>query len=893
MMGRLQSALRRLLGLVNRSQRDADLSEELNSHLEAHIADNLRAGMTPDEATRRARAAFGGFAQTADGCRDQHTVPFLEKTMQDLRYAVRMLVKTPGFSLVAIVTLALGIGANTAIFSLISAVLLRPLPFPDADRLMLVWDDVSAQTNGRFSTSEPTPADYATWKDQSRSFTDMAALMPASYNLTGSGEPLKLNGIRTTANLFAVLGMQPLVGRTLTPADDRPDANAVVVLDERIWRSAFGSDPGVVDRTILLNGLPHTIVGVVPPDFPFPVKDTALWVPARFTPQELAVRTSYVLDVVARLKPAVDPRAAQVEMTAIAARISQQFPGNRGVGVTITPLHEHLTRGAKPAMTMLIGAVVLVLLIACVNVANLLLARAATREKELAVRKALGAANTRVVRQLLTESAVLAAVGAVLGIALSTLTFRYLERLIPASLPFGTEPALNVPVLLFSAVVTSLVVLVFGAGPAIVASRVPLDTALKSGAARGTSMSGSRRVHHALVVAEISLTIVLLVAAGLLLRSYANVLAVPPGFQTSRLLIAETVLSPSKYGEVAARSAFYGRVLDRVRALPGVTAAGYVNYPPLTFKGGRGYFSIEGEPPPQPEDVVRHLAIDRSISPGYLQTLGVPLVQGRYLDERDADGAPVAVIVNQKYAAAYWPNQSPIGRRIVFGVPNSSAPTPWLTVVGVVGNVRQIGLDTPTEPEVYFSANQLAFNAPFLWPQNLVVRTAGDPLTLAAAVRHAVSEVDPNQPLSNMRTMDQVFAADVLDRNTQMTLVTVFAVLALVMASVGLYGVLSYTVTRRLPEIGVRMALGARRATVVLEIVRGALRLAAVGIVLGAVSAFAATRLLISSLFGVNRTDPATFAVMSLLVLAMSLAASVVPAFRGAGVDPSVTLRAE
>jgi putative ABC transport system permease protein len=884
----LRAWLVRVRAMVDRRHHH-DFSAELDAHLQSHIDDQVRAGRTPAEARRAAIVTLGGLVPVTEAYRDRQRVPFVEKTMQDLRYAVRMLVKAPGFSLVAIVTLALGIGANTAIFSLVSAVLLRPLPFPQPDRLVFVWDDVSAQTNGRFSLTEPTPADYAAWKAQSRSFTDMAAMTQATYNLTGSAEPHKIEGIRTTANLFGVLGMQPLVGRTLTPADDRPDANAVVVLDARVWRSVFGGDAGVVGRTVLLNGLPHVVVGVVPSDFQFPVANAGLWVPARFTPQELAVRTSYVMYVVARLKPAVDLRTAQVEMTTISQRLAQEFTFNKGVTAAVTPMHDHLTRPARPAMAILFGAVVLVLLIACVNVANLLLARAATRQRELALRKALGAANSRVVRQLLTESALLASVGAATGIALSTLTFRYLARLVPGSLPSGTEPALSLPVLLFSAALASLVVLAFGAGPAIVASRVSLDAVLKAGASRMTGAAGTLRVRNALVVAEISLTIVLLVAAGLLLRSYANVLAVPPGFEPSHLLIAETVLSPSKYGTLAGRSAFYNGVLDRVRALPTVTAAGYVNYPPMTIKGGRSGYAIEGEPPLRPEDIVGHMALNRSITSGYLQTLGVPLVRGRHLDARDRDGAPLTVVVNQQYATVHWPHQDPIGRRIRIPLPD----VPWFTVVGVVANVRQIGLAAPVEPEVYFPADQVGVNIPFMWPQHLVVRTTGDPLALAPAIRRAVSDVDPDEPVSNIRSMEQLFASDVLDRNTQMTLVAVFAALALVMASVGLYGVLSYTVTRRLPEIGVRMALGAQRATVVAEIVRGALLLAAVGVVLGTAGAFAATRLLTSSLFSVSRADPMTFAVTGALVLVMSLAASAVPAFRGAGVDPSLTLRAD
>jgi predicted permease len=885
----IRSCLVRLFGLFERGRRDRDFTDELNGHLGAHVDDNIRTGMKPAEARRHAMLALGGLAQVSEIHRDRRTLPFVEKTMQDIRYALRMLVKTPGFSLVAIVTLALGIGANTGIFSLVSAVLLRPLPFPDSDRLVFVWDDVSVQTSGRYSITEPTPADYVAWKEQSRSFADMAAMTADTYNLTGIAQPQKLEGIRTTSNLFNVLGMKPLVGRALTPADDRPDANAVVVLDARIWRSLFGGDPGVVGRTILLNDLPHTVVGVVPPDFQFPVRNTGLWVPGRFTEQELSLRTSYVMHVVARLKPSVDLRTAQAEMTTIAQRLAQQFTSNKGVTAFVTPLHDHLTRPARPAMAMLFGAVGLVLLIACVNVANLLLARAAVRQKELALRKALGAANGRVVRQLLTESALLAAVGAAIGVTLSTLTFRYLARLVPGGLPSGTEPVLNVPVLLFSTAVTSLVVLAFGAGPAIAASRVSLDAVLRAGASRMTGGAGTERVRHALVVAEISLTIVLLVAAGLLLRSYANVLAVPPGFDPSHLLIAETVLSPSKYGNVAARSAFYGGVLDRVRALPTVTGTGYVNVAPVTSKGGRSAYVHEGEPPLRPDDIVRHLALNRSISPGYLQTLGVPLVRGRYLDERDRDGAPLTVVVNEQFAATHWPKQDALGRRIRLPAPNAW----WFTVVGVVANVRQTGLDRPLEPEAYFSADQLAVNNTFMWPQHLVVRSTGDPLALAAAVRRAVWEVDRDEPVANVRSMEQVFAADVLDRSTQMTLVAVFAGLAFVMASVGLYGVLSYTVTRRIPEIGVRMALGAQRTTVVMEIVRSALLLSVSGIVLGAAGAFGATRLLTSSLFSVSRTDPATFAATGVLVLLMSLVASAVPAFRGAGVDPSVTLRAD
>jgi putative ABC transport system permease protein len=813
---------------------------------------------------------------------------WLERLAQDIRYAARTLRQSPGFSLVAITMLALGIGANTAIFSLVSAVLLRPLPFPEPDRLMLLWDDFSSR--GGPPRIETTPADYVAWKEQSRSFVDTAAFVTSTYNLTGTQDPDKLLGVRTTANLFGVLGMQPLSGRTLAPSDEQPDASPVVVLNERVWRSRFGADPSLIGRPINLNGIAYTVVGVVPADFQFPGKNVALWVPARFTAKELAERSSYYFYVLARLRPGVALPQAQAEMTTIAQRLALEYPRSNGnVGATVTPLHQHLTRDARPAMLILLGAVGLVLLIACANVANLLLARGAGRRKELALRKALGAAQGRVLQQLLTESGVLAAAGVVLGVTFSTVTFAYLTRLVPNGLPQGTGPGLDMRVLLFTAGVAVLMALGFGAGPAFAAARVGVGAALKTGTGHGTATSGSRRLRSALVVAEMTLTVVLLVAAGLLLRSYAKALAVDPGFQPQNLLIAETVLPPSKYATLESRSAFYARVLERVSSLPGVLSAGYVNYPPLVFKGGRAYITIEGRPTPPREEFIRYIVSDRVVSAGYLSVLGVPLVRGRHFDERDGPSAPLAVIINQKMVRMHWPSEDPIGRRIKIG----AGDNPWFTIVGVVGDMRQMGLDAPAEPEMYLSLTQSGVSAPFFWPQHLVVRTQGDPLALSTVVRRAVLDVDPDEPVSNVRSMDQVFDAELLNRNTQMTLIGAFAVLALLMAAVGLYGVLSYTVAQRTPEIGLRMALGAQRSTVTLEIVRGALVLAALGLALGLAGAFALTRLLTSWLFSVSPADPATFAATALLVAIVSLLASYVPARRAASVDPLSVLRAE
>jgi len=896
MSGHIRELCERFLSLFRHHKLDSDLSEELATHVEMAVEDNIRAGMNPEEARRQAMIRLGGVEASKELHRDARGLPLIESFAQDIHYAFRTLRHSFGFTMVTVVILALSIGANSAIFSLVSAVLLRPLPFPEPDRLVLLWDDFSARGGfvapGVVERAEGTLADYVAWKERSRSFADMAAFTTNTYTLTGSGEPEKLEGIRTTANLFEVLGMQPLLGRTLVPSDEGPDAIPVVVINERLWHTRFGGDPGLVGRTIRLNGLAHTVAGVVPADFQFPNKNAVLWVPARFTSEELAQRTNYIFDVLARLKPDITLGQARAEMVTIARQLQREYPSNQGISATVTQLHEHLTHYVKPAMSILLGAVGLVLLIASANLANLLLARCSSRRKELAVRQALGAGRGRLIRQLLTESAVLSIFGAIGGLALASVTFRYLGRLVPNGLPQGASPHLDVRVILFSITVTALMVLGFGAGPALAAARLDLDAALKAGTNRGTTASGGQRVRNGLVVAEVTLTVVLLVAAGLLLRSYAKVLAADPGFNPRQLLIAETVLPPSKYGTAESRSTFYRRVLDRVLALPGVSAAAYVNYPPLMFKGGRMFFRIEGRPMPRPEDSNRYIASDRVVSPGYFSALGVPLRRGRYFDERDGVGAPSAIIINEKMAAMHWPGEDPVGRR--FGFPTGvSDSTPWFTIVGVVADMRQMDLDRPAEPEMYFSMDQVVLNFPFLWPQHLVVRTKGDPLALSASVRRAVWDVDPDEPVSSIRSMDQIFDAELLNRNTQMTLFGAFAALALVLASVGLYGVLSYTVAQRTSEIGVRMALGAQRVNVVGEVLRKGLLLAVLGVLLGLGGAFALTRLLTSFLFSVQPTDPETFAAVSGLLLLVATAASFVPALRAANVDPVSALRSE
>lgn len=892
MRGRVRELAQRVLSLFRGRRLDEDLAEELAAHLDMAVAEDVRAGMSPQEARRRALVRLGGVERTRALHREARGLPLFETLVQDARHALRALRRSPSFAAVAVGILALGIGGNAAIFSLVSAVLLRPLPLRDPDRLVVLWAELSvAGAPGGPIRVEPAPGDYTEWKARSRSFAGLAALERRVYNLTGEGEPEKLVGLRVTGNLFELLGLRPLAGRTLLPRDEGPDSGPVAVVAESLWRRRFGADPGLVGRSITLGGLPHTVVGVVPGHFRFPDQEGTVWVPASFTPAELASRGAHWY-VVGRLAAGISPRQADAEMKAIAQRLARERPDtNAGVGATVTGLHAQLARDVRPALLILLGAVATVLLIACANVANLLLARGAARQKEFALRRALGAGRGRIVRQVLTESLVLAALGVGVGMALCAASFDHLAALIPGTFPEGTGPRLDWRVLGFTAGTALVTVVLSAAAPAVVASRHGLVEALKQGPGRGAVSVAGGRLRPALVVGEISLTVVLLAGAGLLMRSYVRALDVDPGFDPRNLVVAETVLAPARYGERPSRTAFYHEVLERVNALPGVVAAGYVNYPPLTLKEGRGLLAIEGQPPPPPEQRARHVVSWRVVSPRYLAALGVPLIRGRHLDERDGPDAPPAVVVNAAMSRLHWPDGDPIGRRLKLG--RAGGSNPWCTVVGVVGDVRQMGLDVPAEPEVYFSLDQPTGASPFFWPQHLVVRTQGDPLGLASALRRVVWEVDPDQPVSNLRRMSDIFDGELSHRSTQAALVGAFAALALALAAVGLYGVLSYDVARRTSEIGVRMALGAQRADVVGSVVGRALLLAAAGISLGVAGALALSRALASLLFGVGPADPVTFVAVPAAVLAVALLAAYVPARRAASIDPILALRAE
>jgi predicted permease len=796
---------------------------------------------------------------------------------RDVRYSARALARTPAFTIVAVAVLALGIGATSAIFSLASAVWLKPLPFADAERIVTLWIDLSG------ARVQVAPGHYDDWR-RAQSFESMTAIEAGSFNLTSDGgEPERLSGVRTTPNLFETIGLQPILGRPFGPDDA---SNNGVVVSEGFWLRRLGGDPAAVGRTITLDGSPHTIVGVVPRDFRFPEGENEVIIPTQFAPDVLARRGPYSWHIVAKLKADVPLAAAKAEMRAIAATLAAESPQtNRGAIANVAPLREVLAGAVRPTLLALLGAVALVLLIACANVANLMLARATGRQKELAIRKALGAARGRVLRQLLAESVVLAGAGVVVGLILAAACLGYLARLLPGTLPASVGLSLDPRVLVLTIATAFATVLLFGAGPALAAARCDFSAAFDR--AVGTRGTATRRLRTALVAGEIALTVVLLAGAGLLVRSYQAVLAVDPGFAAEGVLVAETVLAPTRYPDAPARDAFYQRVLERVRALPGVERAGYTSYAPLLLEGGGALVLVEGRPRPEPSEIVRNLALNRAASAGYFETLDVPLASGRFFDERDTRDAPRTVIINETMARTHWPDEDPLGRRFSLG----SADGGPMTVVGVVADVRETGLDVPSSPAVYLPIEQA--RSPFMWPRQLVVHTGGDPLALAPAVRGAIWAVAPDQPVSTLRAMSEVLDAELANRDTQLALIGSFALIALVLAAVGLYGVLSYTVSQTASEIALRMALGARPRAVVGSVVRSALGTALLGIAVGLAAAFALTRTIASFLYDVSPTDPVTAAAVAGVLLAVAALAAFVPARRAAGIDPATALRAE
>lgn len=875
---------------------EAEIVEELAQHLEDVYQRSLRSGATEAEATNAALQELATDDLLQKEMRRSQT-PFKESAvaggpakssliadlLHDLRYAARLQRKNPGFTIVAIIALALGIGANTAIFSVVNTVLLRPLPYKDPDRLVMVWEDASKYGYPR---DTPAAANYVDWRDQNQVFEGMAAIADSSFNLTGAGDPERLEGRRVSANLFSLLGVDPHIGRVFTAAEDQPGAQRVVLLSYALWQRRFGGDPNIVGQALTLNGESYVVVGVMPARFQFPTSDDQAWVPIAFTQQEAGNRGRHYLQVVARLKPGVSLAQAQSEMSTIASRLQQQYPQqNAELGATVQPLQEHLVGDIRPALLVLLGAVGLVLLIACANVANLLLARAAVRQKEIAVRVALGARRWRLIRQFLTESVLLSTLGGLVGLAIAYGGLLLLKAFIPENVSQAREISIDLKVLGFTFLVSVATGLIFGLAPAIQAARFNQIETLKEGGRDAATGGGGKRLRGLLVTAEVAISLVLLIGAGLLINSFLRLRNVDPGFRAENLLTMKIVLPQPKYADFERRSAFYTDLVQRVQSLAGVRSAAVTTNLPLYRQGNSIGIGIEGQPPPPPGQ--ERIVVTRIVSPGYFDTMGIQLMRGRQLTEQDTETTPNAVVISETMARRYWPGEEAIGKRISAG--RVTSPEDWIQVVGVVKDVRQFQLNAEPRPQMYLSYRQ----AGFFEPRDLVVKTDVDPSSLAATVRKAVWEIDKDQPVSNIRTMEEILADSIARQRFSMLLLAIFAAVALVLAGVGIYGVMSYSVAQRTHEIGIRMALGAQTGAVLKLAVGYGLKLVIAGIVIGLIAAFALTRVMATLLFGVTATDPATFTLISLLLVAVAALASYVPARRATRVNPIIALRYE
>jgi putative ABC transport system permease protein len=808
--------------------------------------------------------------------------------LKDLRYAARVLLKQPGFALVAVVTLALGIGANTAIFTVVDAALLRSLPYTDPERLVHLWETKQSRDFDRREASYP---DFQDWRGQSGEvFDGVAGYTRRGFTLVDEGTPERAQGAAVTANFFRLLGVEAAEGRTFLESEDAPGARRVVVLSQGLWRRRFGGEQKAVGKQIALDGESYTIVGVLPPSFNFaPVGDAGVWTPLDPPPMSEGRRYWHWLNVVARLKPGASLDAAQAQMTTIAGRIAADDPqAHTGTGVRVVPLQEEFVGSIKPVLFVLLGAVGFVLLIACVNVANLLLARSTARRKEIAIRSALGASRWRLVRQLLTESVLLALAGGALGLVLALWGVDLLVAAIPAAqlgqMPYLQHLSLNTEVLAFTCALSLATGVVFGLTPALAASRADLQEAMKEGG-KASSGRGARTVRDLLVVAEVALALVLLVGAGLLMKSLVRMLHVDPGFNTENLLTMRLTLPPERYADDAEAARFYDELTRRVGQLPGVRGAAEVSNLPLAGEGGTGTPQVVGRPAPEGDWGESHL---RTISANYFDVLGIPLLKGRAFDERDRADAPGGVvIVNRTFAERLFPGQDPLSQRLTF---KFTADRPPFVIVGVVGDEKVTNLDARTTPVIYF---------PVLQDPNpsmgLMVRTSNDPESLASAVRGEVRALDAEVPVFAAKTMEQVISDSraTFMRRYPAYLIGVFACVALLLALVGIYGVISYAVTQRTHEIAIRVALGAQGRDVLRLVLGHGLLLALAGVACGVVGALALTRLMSGLLFGVSAADPVVYGAVALLLLLVALAACLVPARRATRVDPMVALRYE
>jgi len=879
----------RLRALRRRETIIDDIDREMRAHVDLQTEANIRAGMPPAEAHDAALRSFGNRNRARDEAYDVKGGGVFESLVQDARYGARMLVKHKAFTAIAVVTLALGIGANTAIFSVVNELLLQPLPYRDADRVVTLWE-VSPEGRHQNTTSRQN---FRAWKAQGSSFEQMAAFSDQRVNLTGTGEPEELSVTFATTDFFKVLGVEPILGRTFLPDDNEPGKQDVAVLSYGLWQRRFGGQPNIVGQQITLSAEQFTVIGVMPRGFQFHIKHRSgtgrpaeLWSILPMPVGGGANEIGRYLSVVARLQPGVSPEQAGAELKTIEARLSDEIPKyNKNYTTEVLPLREQFFGNVRRPLWLMLGAVGFVLLIACANVANLLLSQATSREKEIALRAALGARRVRITRQLLTESLLLALLGSVFGLGFAWLGIKALVAISPRDLVSLQSVGLNVPVLLWTLGISLLTGVIFGLAPAVHISRLNLNDSLKEGGkSEAGQASGSRRLRSALVVSEIALAVVLLASAGLLIKSFMRLQQVDRGFKTDNILTMVVRLPDAKYSKDPEIVSFFTQALEHVRSLPGVRSAGVVNFLPLY--GGLGSatgFKIEGRPEPPPGqgpgcDV-------RAADAGYFQTMGIPLLRGRTFSEREDTEAKHVILINEALARKYFPNEDPIGKRL--DVAMFDKPF-WAEIIGVVGNLRYDSLIDESPPAVYYAHPDLTYSF-----MTLVIRTDGDPAAIAPAVQREIRSLDPNQPVSDVRTMNQVMSEWVSRSRFNTLLLGLFAGLATLLSAVGIFGVMNYSVALRTRELGLRLAIGAQPRQVLLLVLRQGLFLTVFGVVLGLAAAFALTRLLSGLLFGVEAFDLSTFTTISLLLVFVSLLACYLPARRAMRIDPLQALRYE
>ena len=880
----------RLRAFFFKSKMEEELDEEVRFHLEREIEENIARGMSRNEARYAALRSFGGVERVKEESRDERGVRIIEELWQDLRYGARMLLNSHGFTAVAVVTLALGIGATTVIFSAINSVLLRALPYENPDKLVMVW---ATQESG--SQTPVSVANMADWRKQNKVFEDIGGYSPQSYNLIGSGEPERLQGALVSSGLLTALRIKPIHGRIFSEDEDKIGANRVVIIGEKLWRRRFNADPQLVGRTVTLSGNNYTVIGILPASLDLlriaaptgsALDDTELWTTLGADARLPSSRAYNILRVIARLKTNTSVQQAQAEMGMIASQLATQYPEtNRGRGIRIMPLYEEVIGRSSAALWLLFGAGTFVMLIACANVANLMLIRGFRRQKEIAIRAALGAGSGRLIRQLLTESLILSLIAGSLGLLFASFGVRLVSSASPRNIIRLDQINLDTKALVFTFGASLLTGLIFGLMPAFQMTRVSMNESLKEG---GRSNTDTRQHVRSLIVSfEVALALVLLIGAGLVIRSILGVLSVDPGFRTENILTMRVLLSQANYPDSQRWLNFFHEVTQRVQALPGVQSVGLINNLPLSGTGMSSGFIIEGRPAPATEE--DYMTGYRVIRPTYFDTMGIRLKKGRQFTERDNQNSSRVAIISEAMAQRFWQGEDPIGKRVAIGREQVQGQEMiWREVVGVVGNVRHWGLMEDATPDTYVSDLQNPSPSMFL-----VVRSSSNQTDLVSAIRKEILSIDKNQPVYSVTTIDELLLRSISQLRFYMMLLTIFAGIALVMAVVGVYGMLAYSVNQRKREIGVRLALGARRNDIIKMVLAQGMKLVLIGIVAGIAVAIPLTRLMSSLFYGVRSIDPLTYVGVSLFLALIALISSYFPARSATRVDPAITLRGE